>query len=868
MKSLRVFLSTLNRWVRNPLVRDYEWQFWPLYWRVRSCLRRGLFHIARIVLNSCQFLRGKIEDVSLFRQFLSAVAWAFLLGLILIFVLEFVERTIVSHGGRFSELVLKARDALSPHLETVLLAIAQISCILIGLYYAGMGVIAGTVYARLPRRLQNLFVADKAGTFYLRLLALLGVGTLLLLLCNLSGFHTGVFAFTGVLLLTATAIPGFVVVALRLMDFFDPGEMKSSIVGDLMKVIRSVTPKGYRWRDPSFQSWRQHRANDLLESFYDVVNASIKSGYGEKQELRRHAVHVLGLLEYYEDRKPRIPGDSYWFRRVPRHKSWLTSDDSSVDMAIRTGSSLYPDSVPDNMWFEKEIVKILTLVLETQLDREDFRGVVEWGAQLHNTLNSMARQMSIDECLHVSRALRGVLVRKLDTINAIAQADGTVSEDVPIAIAVVDTLGSWLISIFLGFSERVVSLDREHCVRIMKDIEWRNPRTIYSQGLPAVVTAELESIRRQLEFETRIEGTTVTPVWFQAEIAMLRLARSGKEFVDLLVGELGFSLADHVEALSSKKQYLLAAQLATRGLEVCSKFPFHVDRLKVALDSIPGNSKVPDLPWPEINWQSLCEQVETVHEKIVLSLAKSVKELGGIVWSPSVPDYFGQVYCVVAEETYRAMAGGNENLFCKLFPAFFAAVLLAHGRLHKELLDRDPQTLLAFIMEPLEDLLWISGFGILYSELEGRSFARTTKEVWNRFLDKHPNVEEFFHLISASIQHRHAMPGIYPRDLTRTGWMQDFRGRLRKRGLMSRTFPSFSGFLEPELPKHQSPVICAVGESEFSFYDPRDVFLVTYLQKRPGAKGFELPEKSKSLARTLERWEERARKRKDEANGQ
>jgi hypothetical protein len=67
-------------------------------------------------------------------------------------------------------------------------------------------------------------------------------------------------------------------------------------------------------------------------------------------------------------------------------------------------------------------------------------------------------------------------------------------------------------------------------------------------------------------------------------------------------------------------------------------------------------------------------------------LAKSSNELANLPEQESWPDFFGHAYTVLGEECFVAMAGGKEDSFQIVFPAFFNLVLRANEKLRLKFL--------------------------------------------------------------------------------------------------------------------------------------------------------------------------------------
>ena len=66
----------------------------------------------------------------------------------------------------------------------------------------------------------------------------------------------------------------------------------------------------------------------------------------------------ITLLDYYWNVKRIIRYDSLWYRDKARYEPWHYASDTSIEMALTTGTSPQPKTARDYWWFESEIEQI------------------------------------------------------------------------------------------------------------------------------------------------------------------------------------------------------------------------------------------------------------------------------------------------------------------------------------------------------------------------------------------------------------------------------------------------------------------------------------------------------------------------------
>jgi hypothetical protein len=149
---------------------------------------------------------------------------------------------------------------------------------------------------------------------------------------------------------------------------------------------------------------------------------------------------------------------------------------------------------------------------------------------------------------------------------------------------------------------------------------------------------------------------------------------------------------------------------------------------------------------------------------------------------------------------------------------------------------------------PIEDLLSLSGYALIYSELDSKDFWSVAKLAWDQYFQGHVEPTKVSQFLSTITSYRRTALTMTQRDLIRAAWHQDFERRMRDRGLAR-------DLIEPYPPeeKHASPLIRALARGGHVFDEPQDVFLVEYIAKRPESSSLELTGSAEALSESLER---------------
>jgi len=203
-----------------------------------------------------------------------------------------------------------------------------------------------------------------------------------------------------------------------------------------------------------------------------------------------------------------------------------------------------------------------------------------------------------------------------------------------------------------------------------------------------------------------------------------------------------------------------------------------------------------------------------------------------------LPDYFGQAYLMVAQEAFNRFQGQAPGADA-LMHAFFGLSLLAVKRLGNELSDVENVTVRAnYITEPVVNLLELSGYAYLFSQLHGQGeIWQVTRQMWDKALQqKHVNVP------AIRLIYDDTFVVMRPWYVLRFNWERVFRGDVAKA-------TSDAAWL--------SPFIRAIAENveSWHYFDmrARDAFLLVYLRFQSDFADMKLSNRAESLQHTLDR---------------
>ena len=835
-------IHTCYRWIRNPCLRRFEWQNHAAYWRFKRITDRMRFRCHRQLFQTKSELRELGETSSAFFGVLRAIRAQALVALVAVSTLVVLDRFLPLPTPRLLGIAVKPESVL-----TLMSTLAQISATLLGLYFAAVSLVASTSYNRVSGEVRALVVGEEVGSFYFGFLAQFAGLTIYLTVCHAMGLTLGLWSIIAAMFVGIFGVFSFVVLGLRTFTFFDPATLTNALNRSLVRCIHDATPEGYRWQDPSFQNYHQKHALVILHCYGSLVTLAQPAEDLNGSALPGLARGLVSILRYYAGMKSQIPSESQWFRRRPRHKDWFTDSHTELEVARATDTALPPEMVPDHGWFEQEAALVLGRIARGLLERTDLNPAATFLTEIHEYLETLGRQFQLREAIELSHSLEHEIDKKF-AVSCFEQTPPAALERSALRMALYDLQGLGLISILLGLAKTLRKKEPSATAECVTNIKWTSPASLYRTGArPRSVLEQWEGLHKSLDFEITVEGDVVSPRWVALEVTAFGYAQTLTALPDLLTACEHFFGAG-VNARIGAKDLVGAAQIGLRAMEATHKYNAHFAAARKWHEATAKMNRSHDRPWPMVDWDDCFRRITALRKSVVANLARCVPALSTLPESKWLPDLFGQVYSVLADACFTALLQEDETAFSQLFPVFFETALSAHDRIFQR---KKGQVLGLFklAMGPCGDLLAISGYALLTTELNGKSFGRTATAQWDVYFKHVEDEAKARALIERFADSTDVLAGMSPRELLRYQWANAYNDYLAEKG-----FVIGHGLYAADIPNspHPSVILRAYAVRSDMLCDAEDVFLALYLFKRPEAMGLKMPHQVESFRHGVE----------------
>lgn len=874
ISSLKRVLAGLQRFGR-PAQSRANWQYLAAYWSLRKRLRLISFHVLRTRHSLGARASSSRESAQIVLLILRSVGWPFLFAVLLVIAIAFIDfglkwfinstETFASH---WAFLAVIYRDLKRLHLDSgaaaaLLGTLAQIAGIFLGLYFAVVGTLVSTRYASVPPNVRELMIADKLGNQYIKLVALFGAVATLLLVAQSLGIPFGLLNLAFVALLGVATILSFILLGRRAFEFFDPGALLNQLGSELIDWINRATRLRYFGRQRAFQAHYQQQADRLLSSYEGVVRLAAQDETSQRHTLPFLAMHTLGILTYYGRRKSQLAGDSYWFRRQYEHKNWLTASFTETNIALRTGTALRPNEVPDLGWFEAETTEIFWFAYQKLLDGAKLGQAAQVSLSAAETLGRMGEHLLLTEAVQFTNAWAPVFRGEAAKTKLEEPTSKNQQDDLAQRLGIVECYSLGIIRLLLSFVAAVSGEQSETFRKSLSEPDWLSGDRIYAVKAPRTVISELEQLQKLVDFEQQVEGVRRTTSWYLRQRVAFAYCAWYRESFDALLTLFESTFGGDLENLVRESCWLAAAALSGRALEGCNKFRNSLNALRKSYDAWMEWRGRAEGDWPTVNWDDATGRIDKLEERIEIAASALLSPLSRYPKSDVLPDFFGHALGNSTQACFEAIVFDRDQQFAKMFPALFIASLAAVDRLRKELKDSPPETNVIFSTEPIENLMELAGYALVYSELGPKNTWKMVKETWDSYFATRSDAKATSQWLATVISVRRGGFALNPGDMQRSSWKQHFERDMRRRGLLADRW-SGSPWERNTEKGHASPVVRALLRGGDVFSDLSDVFLVEYLLKQSFTIDAPVTQKTESFADALEREIKKSPGSKDE----
>jgi|GEM_PF-1065728 len=732
------------------------------YWKVLSW--------AKITLNlAATFSDSVILEKDAAKRFLNFVVNIFKVTFKYFFLPTFVAFSTQATEPFFSELFkstswaweISEKDSGYP---TFIATLTSISGLFIGLYYAAITSITGSIYSKAPQSLRHLLLNERLGNNYFRYLIFFTFLGVLFLSQYVLGYSVNPLNVPIASVLGGLAIFAFFKVGVRALALFEPTQLAGEVFVRISESITRLTPGNLNWSDERLQREELAKVQYWLGSIEALASMSSREKHLSGKVFLKFIDTITEFLCGYESQKGKIPRDSKWFKANYKHLSWYESSDSKTSIAQQNDNILPPEEVKDYRWIETSLIKVLISCIEVNLNSGNY----SFATNTIGYINKYVGYVSLKGDLNWSKE---ILLRTSSICETHLAKKSKANEGSPEVIAICDAISVIPFNMSFFYLKGLNKRNAKKISEKLSDEAGVKNEFIYKNSFSDNVIELLESFKKELDFECKIEGSPKTPAWYIMDAICKKEAENYYESMHILTEQIGGLYSEWINKLTSSKQYWLAASCSYRE----KQFWKRLDYVKNNFDDYWSSLiiyKKDKSDWLSWDFETFQGRIQTQLNKLEIKRAEILEGLIGKKRPSNLPDYPGLFLHSQGESLFYAFLNNDFNMIRLLFPVYFASSFSKFEEImpQNSTWDEKTESMFHLASAPIVDLITLSGHAVVLSKLNESKGAETlVRRFWTGYLKSSDDLPKKIEFI-ITIANRHF--GATPRYQYRFRWYQ------------------------------------------------------------------------------------------------
>lgn len=828
------------RSIKNKAFRISLLQGYKSYWYLLDGLIKLKFRVSRIRFSLGQWRKDGRQSTSILWSLFEKAVWGVIGAVLLVSALRVIEQYTLP--GQLPSPVSNLVNTYG--------VLAQISGLILGLYFTAMSVVVSTIYSKVPDNIRNLIAREKVGDKYIDILMLLGATSLVELGAILQGQVPSLLVLYVALFMSLMALLTLPILIHSIFHFFDPARLaETHIFPEAIDWVRKATCGYQGWDNPSFQHHYYRLANQRLSTYKNIVDLLVQDPNPNNASLARLMAIGLSFLSHYTGIKSQIPTDSRWYQYQIEHPKWFETHSSSVEMSMSANIPLPHKETPNYLWVEERVANNLRTVLSHLLNDNDLEYAIELIQHLQSSCTRMVKLLALKEAYFLTGVCDELIVEYLSKTSLD-------DENKTYQIALADFYGANHVNIPIEYGKILEEISPDSLRHKLRSINWENAASAYKAHLPVSILPSIEDILQKKQNQFIVDRSIEVPEWYDLELIAIACLRFLHEAAEEVVSQYERAFTDKIEAIKGNDATFLMMQILTRGLEgysKCSAFLSMAENLDKDLHDL---AIVKDIPHPTLEWSEYDKRIEDVRSKVIerfgsLSLMINPEDI-----DKKIPDYAGHAYWLLARECFIALCEQDEERYKKVYSIYMLVMhqtwtyfssLLAKGQ--------DVEYYMSAFSEIFIDAMAIGGYAKLFNEFREGNYWKITTDVWDSYLKASENedgkVLSAF-ITSANYKSQTLLSGgITNRSLERTGWEQQYNHIVREEiGLSEDDYYYGRGRINRNArDRIESALLRTFGAAPFRHSE--SVFIHSYILQKPGMENAEIDRQTEEFIKSL-----------------
>lgn len=832
-------MITFIKSIKNKAFRTSFLQGFKIYWETLHVWERLKFDVTRKRFMSGQWFMSKYQSISILWFFFNKAFWNVIRAILLIGFLSVIERY-----TPLTQLSLMKDDSFIGTYGVL----AQISGLILALYFTTMSILVSTIYSKVPDNIRNLIAREKVGGGYIGLLMCLSATALIELGAILYGKDPSLMVLFVVLLMSLMALLTLHILIHNIFHFFNPMQLaKAYIFPEAINWARKATYGHPGWDSSHFQYHCYEQVNQRLSIYKNIVDLLIEDTNSNNASLTSLMIMELSFLSLYTKIKNQIPTDSRWYEYQAEHPKWFETNSSSADISMKANIPLLHQEKPNHLWVEERVTNNLRVILSHLLKKRDYEHAHQLVQKLQESCTIIAKAFALKEAYFLTSVYDELILEYLPTA-ALDEKNKTYQ------LALADFYGANHVNIPIECEKMLEEISPDILRKKIQLINWKKPASVYKSNFPVSILLSIEHILQLKQNQLIVDKSVKVPEWYDLEIIAIECLKFLHETTEEVISQYEKAFTDKVRAIKGQDARFSMMQILTRGLEGYSKCLRFLSIAESFDKGLHNLILVKEIPHPTLEWSKHKKRIKDVRSKVIEGFGSFALAINPKDIDKSIPDYIGHAYWLFAQECFFALCEQDEKRYKVAYPTYMVLMDQMWEELSSVLQKgKDIEYYSSVLSEIFIDAMAIGGYAKLFNEFREGNYWKITVDVWDAYL-KSPEREDTdvlnVFLSIAEYKSNPFQPSITSRNIERTGWEQKYNHIVKNEvGLSDDYFYHMQNQNARHLVK--SALVRAFGAS-FRMYHAENVFIYSYILQKPEMKNAEVDIRTKQFIESFE----------------
>ncbi len=787
------------------------------YWQSRQWIKLKFFYLSRAYYSIRQKLSNYKQILSALITMYKAVLAYFLLPILVATVTQYIELPTRSWFVANGWVILKDSDY-----STLVATVTSISGFFIGLYYAAITTIGGSIYSKVPQSLRQLLLNERYGNAYLNYLVSFTFWGILLLAQYVLGYRVNPLNIPLIVLFGGFAVFAFFQIGVRALSLFEPTEFAGEIFDNISKSVKRLLPGASHWDSPAFQKHEHKNVQHWLETIQALAEIATSEKHLSGKVFINFTQKITQFLSWYEYQKDRIPRNSEWFTSIHQHPDWYQTDDIQTSLAHQSGHILEAIKVPNYQWLEKELSDVLFSCLRLNLENRNYSHAMQTLGCIDMYIKTIAAKGNMSWAFEVLSQVAHVCEEHINEV-----VKNQVDQNAEL-IGLCDFVAYLPINAYLAYVKSLNNRNGTIISRLVDGINWNKKNSIYKEQLSENTIKKLEWFQERMRFEYDVEGKFITPDWYVKNEICNQEAISFVRNTNEIIDKFGAMYSSWVKNLTFSRRYWFASACSVREKEFWYKISYQSHVFSNYWKSL-SNYQKHDESWPNFDIEALKDTLDQKAKKVEQSRTVLLNKLILIDRPEEFPDYPGVFLHSQGEALFEALLSNDEPQIIELFPSYYFSSFYKFLKLFpcdfNELGKAENKAKIA--SAALIDLLELTGFAIvLLSFYQNKKLANLIQRIWNQHLSDPAKVSQ----LMATVNLYDSAFEIPHRDAHRFQWKRSVYGKFSSELDTKEIYRAGNYFHSEKMVMHDDPLVRLFAREDIGLdHKGIDVFVTELL---------------------------------------